>query len=74
MTMAPDRPPSTASRLPDIPGPAETAVLLWRRLRKMSTALVLLFLLASASVVATFIPQRPLIPTTVQQWLAGVAG
>ncbi|HWH33237.1 MAG TPA: cytochrome c biogenesis protein ResB, partial [Egibacteraceae bacterium] len=74
MTMAPDRPPSVASRLPDIPGPGETALRLWRRLRKMSTALVLLFLLAAASVLATFIPQRPLIPSTVADWLAGEAG
>ena len=72
--MAPDRPPGQAVRLPDIPGPLETAVRLWRKLRKMSTALALLFTLAAASVLATFIPQRPLIPSTVEQWLSGEAG
>lgn len=66
---APPRP-----RLPDIPGPWETAVRAWRTLRKMSTALVLLFTLAAASILATFVPQRPLVPTTVQQWLDGEAG
>ena len=74
MTVAPDRPATAPSRLPDIPGPLDTARMLWRRLRKMSTALVLLFTLAAASVLATFIPQRPLIPTTVDSWLAGDAG
>lgn len=72
MTIAPDRPP--ASRLPDIPGPGETALLLWRKLRRMSTALILLFVLAGAAVLATFIPQRPLIASTVEQWLSGEAG
>lgn len=69
-----DAPARPRSSLPEIPGPWETAVRLWRKLRKMSTALVLLFTLAAASVVATFVPQRPLVPTTVDQWLAGEAG
>lgn len=60
--------------LPEIPGPVETAVFLWRRLRRMSTALGLLFALAAASVVATFIPQEPLIRSTVEDWRAGDAG
>jgi len=61
-------------QLPEIPGPVQTLGLLWRRLRKMSTALILLFALAAASVIATFIPQQPLIPSTVAQWLSGEAG
>lgn len=66
---APPRP-----RLPEIPGPWETAVRAWRVLRRMSTALVLLFTLAAASILATFVPQRPLVPTTVEEWIAGQAG
>jgi cytochrome c biogenesis protein len=63
-----------ASRLPDIPGPGETALTLWRRLRRMLTALVLLFALAAASGVATFVPQEPVIRSTVADWRAGEAG
>lgn len=61
-------------RLPDIPGPWETAVLLWRRLRRMSTALMLLFAMAAAAVIATFIPQEPVASRTVTEWRTGVAG
>lgn len=61
-------------RLPEILGPWDTTVWLWRRLRRMSTALWLLFLLAAASVVATFVPQEPVIPTTVESWRTGVDG
>ncbi|HEX6255752.1 MAG TPA: cytochrome c biogenesis protein ResB [Euzebyales bacterium] len=57
-----------------IPGPWETVVIAWRRLQRMSTALILLFSLAIASVVATFIPQEPLVPETVAQWRTGAAG
>src|SRR5690606_1188562 len=57
-----------------IPGPWETVVLLWRRLRRMSTALVLLFTLALASIVATFVPQEPAVPQTVAAWRAGNEG
>jgi len=72
---APAEPAPTGwARLPMIPGPWETLVILWRRLRKMSTALVLLFTLALASIVATFIPQEPAIPQTVAQWRAGTDG
>lgn len=76
----PERPPQgppprrPGLRLPEIPGPLETAVMAWRRLRRMSTALVLLFALATASVVATFVPQEPTVPTTVAEWQEGVAG
>jgi len=65
---------STGPRLPDIPGPLETLGSAWRRLRKMSTALLLLFALAAASVVATVIPQAPVTPQSVAQWRAGTAG
>ena len=60
--------------LPDIPGPVETARTAWRALRRMSTALLLLFALAAASVVATVIPQEPVIARTVADWRAGDAG
>jgi cytochrome c biogenesis protein len=46
----------------------------WRRLRRMSTALLLLFALAAAAVLATFVPQEPVIARTVAEWRAGVAG
>ena len=62
------------TRLPMIPGPWETVVIAWRRLRRMSTALVLLFCLALASIVATFIPQEPVIPQAVTAWRLGEEG
>jgi cytochrome c biogenesis protein len=62
------------ARLPMIPGPWETLIIAWRRLRRMSTALVLLFSLALATIVATFIPQEPVIPQTVAAWRAGQEG
>ncbi|HSJ45514.1 MAG TPA: cytochrome c biogenesis protein ResB [Euzebyales bacterium] len=67
-------PRSGWARLPMIPGPWETLVIAWRRLRRMSTALLLLFSLAIASIVATFIPQEPLVPDTVARWRTGAAG
>ncbi|MPZ86619.1 MAG: hypothetical protein GEU81_00835 [Nitriliruptorales bacterium] len=78
-TLAPSRPAGGPTvpggpRLPEIPGPLDAAMLAWRTLRRMSTALVLLFAMAAASVVATFVPQEPLIPTTVGQWRDGTAG
>jgi cytochrome c biogenesis protein len=42
----------------------------WRRLISMRTALVLLFLLAIASVPGSLLPQKPLNPTKVQQYLS----
>ena len=60
--------------LPDIPGPLDTAKLAWRVLRRMSTALILLFTLAAASVVATVVPQDPVTAVTVDQWVEGTAG
>jgi len=47
---------------------------LWRRLVSMRTALVLLFLLALASVPGSLLPQRPLNPPKVQQYLASHGG
>ncbi len=61
-------------RLPLIPTPWDLVVLAWRRLRRMSTALGLLFVLAIATLVATFIPQEPVIATTVREWREGTAG
>ncbi len=46
----------------------------WRRLISMRTALVLLFLLAVASVPGSLLPQRPLNPSNVQQYLATHGG
>jgi cytochrome c biogenesis protein len=57
---------------PIIPGPLDVARAAWRRLRRMSTALALLFALAAAAVVATFVPQEPVIAETVAAWRAGV--
>ena len=75
MTQLVDRPASAARPpRPLIPGPVDTARTLWRWLRKMSTALILLFALAAASVVATVVPQRPVIAATVRQWETGEAG
>jgi cytochrome c biogenesis protein len=42
----------------------------WRRLISMRTALVLLFLLALAAVPGSLLPQRPLNPTKVDNYLA----
>ncbi|MDT0260948.1 cytochrome c biogenesis protein ResB [Jatrophihabitans lederbergiae] len=50
-----------------LPRPVRT---LWRRLTSMRTALVLLFLLALASVPGSLLPQRPLNPTKVDSYLA----
>ena len=46
----------------------------WRRLTSMRTALVLLFLLALASVPGSLLPQRPLNPTKVNQYIADHPG
>lgn len=78
-TTAPPTPPRGSDTprgggLPQIPGPWETAVRTWRVLRRMSTALWLLLCLALATIVATFIPQEPVIPSTVLEWREGVAG
>jgi cytochrome c biogenesis protein len=43
---------------------------LWRRLTSMRTAIVLLFLLALASVPGSLLPQKPLNPTKVQAYIA----
>lgn len=66
--------PTRSRRGGEVLGPWETVVWLWRRLRRMATALWLLFALAAASLVATFIPQEPVIPTTVEDWRAGIDG
>lgn len=66
--------PQRGSRLPDIPGPLDTFGAFWRWLRRMSTALVLLFAMTVATVLATFVPQEPLVPQTVAQWREGAAG
>ncbi|MGI8868480.1 MAG: cytochrome c biogenesis protein ResB [Mycobacteriales bacterium] len=60
---------------PAPPGPAGRSLWgrarqLWRRLTSMRTALVLLFLLALAAVPGSLLPQRPLNPTKVDQYLA----
>lgn len=57
-----------------IPGPVETAVLFWRWLRRMRTALYLLGALAAAVFLATLVPQEPNVPGTVSAWRAGAEG
>lgn len=49
--------------------PAALARNAWRRLTSMRTALVLLFLLALASVPGSLLPQRPLNPIKVDQYV-----
>ena len=76
-TVTPSRPPAQPPPrrgLPEIPGPIETAQMAWRALRRMSTALLLLFALAAASVVATVVPQEPVTAQSVADWRAGEAG
>ena len=75
-TVSPPRPgaPPPQPPRPMVPGPIETAVLAWRWLRKMSTALLLLFALATASLIATVVPQQPVSAATVAQWRTGGAG
>ncbi|HEX6755588.1 MAG TPA: cytochrome c biogenesis protein ResB [Mycobacteriales bacterium] len=51
-------------------GPVSLARQGWRRLTSMRTALVLLFLLALASVPGSLLPQRPLNPIKVDNYLA----
>ena len=60
------RPPRAGRR----PTPPRAVRQLWRRLIAMRTALVLLFLLALASVPGSLLPQRPLNPAKVQEYLA----
>lgn len=56
------------------PGPAGSLLAMarngWRRLTSMRTALVLLFLLALASVPGSLLPQRPLNPIKVDNYIA----
>ena len=68
-----ERPPLRRG-LPEIPGPIETAAKAWRFLRRMSTALLLLFAVAAASVVATVVPQAPVTAETARQWREGTGG
>jgi cytochrome c biogenesis protein len=60
-------PTGSARRQLRLPRPVRQ---LWRRLVSMRTALVLLFLLALASVPGSLLPQRPLNPPKVREYLA----
>ncbi|MDA9017075.1 cytochrome c biogenesis protein ResB, partial [Actinomycetota bacterium] len=42
---------------------------LWRQLTSMKTALILLFLLALASIPGSILPQRGTNPILVEQWI-----
>ncbi|MEO6503157.1 MAG: cytochrome c biogenesis protein ResB [Jatrophihabitantaceae bacterium] len=64
--MSSSSPPPTG-RVPRLPRQVRR---LWRRLVSMRTALVLLFLLALASVPGSLLPQRPLNPPKVREYLA----
>jgi cytochrome c biogenesis protein len=61
---------TTAPAPPSAPRPSRTAPLrsAWRQLVSMRTALLLLFLLALASVPGSFLPQRGLNPVAVQDY------
>ena len=63
---------STAPAPPTAPRASLTAPVrrAWRQLVSMRTALLLLFLLALASVPGSFLPQRNLNPVEVQTWFA----
>lgn len=64
---------SPAPRPPAIPGPLDVLRAAWRRLRRMSTALALLFAVAAAAIVGTFVPQEGVSPA-VGDWRSGAAG
>src|SRR6266545_680033 len=49
--------------------PLAIARAVWRTLRTMRTALILLLLLAAGAAVGSLFPQRPINPTTVDQWI-----
>ncbi len=66
------RPVPPPRRGPVVIGPVDALRLAWRRLRRMSTALLLLFGLAVSSVIGTLVPQEPVIAETVAEWRAGV--
>lgn len=55
---------------PPRPTYRQSVVVVWRTLRSMRTALILLLLLALASVAGSFIPQLPNSPGRVRQFLA----
>ncbi|MGW0227828.1 cytochrome c biogenesis protein ResB [Actinopolymorpha singaporensis] len=55
-------------------GPRELARWVWRQLTSMRTALILLFLLAVASIPGTLIPQRRINPVTVAEFVRNNPG
>jgi cytochrome c biogenesis protein len=68
----PGKPPDggPARRTPDARGPAEWARWIWRQLTSMRTALILLFLLAVASVPGSVLPQQGIDPQAVDRYYA----
>ncbi len=52
----------------------DSVVMGWRWLTRMRTALYLLAALAVLSVIGTFAPQEPNVPSTVAEWRSGEAG
>jgi cytochrome c biogenesis protein len=52
----------------------DSLVMGWRWLTRMRTALYLLGILALQTLVATFVPQEPNVPSTVASWREGEAG
>ena len=61
--------------VPDGPGPSlrRSVAIVWRTLRSMRTAIILLLMLAAASVVGSLVPQLPNSPARAAQFLAQVA-
>ncbi len=79
MTHAPTRPaPAPEPAPPTRPGLIRSVLAflrnVWRQLTSMRTALILLFLLAVASLPGALLPQWSLNTSKTAQYLAGVAG
>jgi len=52
-----------------LPTPTQALRTTWRKLRTMRAAIILLLLLAAGAAVGSFLPQRPIQPTVVGEWI-----
>ena len=62
------QPSQTRPRRPPRPGPGDTLRQAWREFRSMRTALVLLVLLAAASILGSLFPQQSISPQRVTRY------